>query len=189
MTADLSHLPPPGVIVLAGVTGSGKSTVGASLAARLGARFLDADTLHTPDSLQKMRAGIPLDDHDRGPWLGRIAAEIKDALEHRALLVLACSALKRAYRKRMDPAGDGRVIWVFLEVEPQEIASRLQHRHGHFMNPALLQSQLDTFEPPGTGEIALIVRAQASPDDVVRNIETALSKPGGIGSSQTYHGR
>jgi gluconokinase len=158
------------VVIVMGVSGTGKTTVGQQLAASLGWRFVDADDLHPPEHMKKMAAGHPLTDEDRAPWLARVRGVIADALAHDEHLVLACSALKRAYRDLLtvDPS---RERWVYLHAPREVIASRMEHRHGHFMPPALLGSQLDTLEPP---EDALSIDVTPPPDVVVANVLKAL---------------
>jgi gluconokinase len=139
------------ILIVAGVSGCGKSTVGALLAGRLHWRFADADTFHPEANIAKMRAGIPLDDADRGPWLGALADWMDDVIASGESAVLACSALKRAYR---DVLLDGRpaATMVFLEVPRNELDRRLLTRPGHFFPEKLLASQLSTFEPPAPDE-------------------------------------
>jgi gluconokinase len=158
------------VIVVMGVAGAGKTTVGERLAAGLGWRFLDADAFHAPESVAKMAAGTPLTDEDRAPWLERLRALILEALEAGAPLVLACSALRRTYRERLvvDPA---RVKLVYLHGSPELIARRLAKRRGHFMPPDLLASQYLTLEVP---EDALAVDVEGAPDAVVEAIRRGL---------------
>lgn len=126
--------------VVAGVSGSGKTTIGHRLAAARGAAFLDADDFHPPENLAKMRAGIPLDDADRAPWLDRLAAE----LAARPRVVLACSALKRRYRDRLREAAPD-LHFVILDVPRETLEQRMRERN-HFMPPSLLDSQLATLE-------------------------------------------
>ncbi len=134
-------------LVVMGVSGSGKSTVGAGIAAALGLDFVDGDGLHSPASVARMQAGIPLADSDRWPWLDRIGARLADADAAPAGLVVACSALKRAYRDRIRAAAPG-VRFVFLDGKAELIAGRMQGRSGHYMPPTLLASQLATLERP-----------------------------------------
>lgn len=125
-----------------GVAGSGKSTVGALLAERLGVQFLDADEFHPPQNVAKMSAGIPLEDADRWPWLARLNAELKQ----RGRAVLACSALKESYRARL---GDGlRCRYVHLRGSPELIGARLAARQHRYMPASLLASQFAALEPP-----------------------------------------
>ena len=136
------------VIIVMGVAGSGKTTVGTALAVALGWRFVDADDHHSPASVAKMARGEPLDDADRRPWLDDLRAIIEEALARGDGLVLACSALKASYRARLAPAGaGGRVRFVYLAGTP-ELHGRLAQRAGHFMKAAMLDSQLATLEAP-----------------------------------------
>jgi gluconokinase len=137
------------LVVVSGVSGSGKTTVASAVAARLALPFLDADVLHSPDSVAKMRAGTPLDDVDRWPWLDRAGDWLR---EHDAAgAVLACSALKRSYRDRLRSRAP-RALVLQLTGRPDVIASRVAARTGHFMPPSLLASQLATLEPLATDE-------------------------------------
>jgi gluconokinase len=144
-------------LVVMGVSGCGKTTLGRALAERLGAAFVDADDLHPVANVAKMAAGQPLTDADRWPWLDLVAQALRD----RAPVVVACSALRRAYRDRLRRAGDVRFLHL---AAPQEvIAGRLAARQGHFMPPGLLTSQYATLEPPPPGE-ALVLNAALPPD-------------------------
>lgn len=158
------------VVIVMGVSGSGKTTVGRLLAASLGWRFVDADDLHPAANLKKMASGQPLTDEDRAPWLARVHEVVAEALAKDEGRVVACSALKRAYRERLtvDPT---RQRWAYLCASREVIAERLLHRAGHFMPATLLGSQLDTLEPP---EDALIVDVTPPPDVVVANILRGL---------------
>jgi gluconokinase len=158
------------IIILMGVTGSGKTTVGEELAAEVGWRFHDADDFHSPANKAKMHAGIPLTDEDRWPWLDAIHAALDRDVAEGASAVVACSALRAAYRERLI-AGLRDVRLVLLDGDPAILASRLSHRPDHFMNPALLQSQIDTLERPADAlvvDLALPVNAEIS------RIRTAL---------------
>lgn len=134
------------IVVVMGVCGCGKSTVGAALAQSLQWPFLDADDFHPAANVAKMSAGTPLTDEDRWPWLDRVAAELKKILERGGHAVLACSALKQAYRDRLARAGDVR--FVHLTGDYDTIASRLQSRQHRYMPATLLASQFATLEPP-----------------------------------------
>lgn len=134
------------IVVVMGVTGCGKSTVGAALGRRLGWRFLDADDFHPPQNVAKMASGTPLTDDDRWPWLNRIAAELAAIQAAGGNAVLACSALKAAYRARIAGALDVR--FVHLCGEPSTIAERLAVRKHRYMPASLLTSQYATLEPP-----------------------------------------
>ena len=133
-------------VLLMGVSGSGKSTVGRALAAELNWPFLDADTLHPPANVAKMASGIPLTDADRWPWFDRIVAEMRRYAAAGKNVVIACSALKEAYRDRLASSGSLRVV--YLKGDAETIAPRLAGRRGHFMPPSLLTSQFATLEEP-----------------------------------------
>lgn len=156
----------PCALVVMGVSGSGKTTVAMLLAQRLGWVFEDADSLHPPANVEKMHAGIPLDDADRAPWLRAVAAEIGSWLDSGRSGVMACSALKRAYR---DTIRDGRanVRFVYLKGDPALIARRLTIRHNHFMPPTLLGSQFETLEEPGSDEQPIVVGIEGTPGEIV----------------------
>ncbi|HEU0257013.1 MAG TPA: gluconokinase [Microbacteriaceae bacterium] len=162
--AERSNDVPPLVVVM-GVSGSGKSTVGEALAGRLGVRFVDGDDLHPASNVAKMAAGHPLTDDDRWPWLARIGGALADARE--TGLVVACSALKKSYRDVI-LAKEPRSFFVHLAGPRRVLESRLGARHGHFMPPSLLDSQLATLEPlrdePGaavdiSGDVGTVVDA------------------------------
>lgn len=140
----------PAVVVM-GVSGSGKSTVAAGIAAGLGLHFIDGDGLHPAENVARMRAGTPLRDEDRWPWLDRIGACLADRAQWPEGVVIACSALKRAYRDRIRAAAPG-VRFVFLDGPPELIGARMTSRVGHYMPATLLESQLRTLEPPGDDE-------------------------------------
>lgn len=135
-------------IILMGVAGCGKSSVGESLAARLGIPYRDGDDLHTPEAVEKMREGIPLTDEDRWPWLDRVAG----VLAAQAPVIVGCSALKRAYRDRIRAGAGGPVRFVHLAGSRDVIAARMAKRTGHYMPTSLLDSQFATLEPPGPDE-------------------------------------
>ena len=140
-------------IVVMGVSGSGKSTVGSALAQRLRVRFVDADTLHPPANIAKMAAGEPLDDDDRYPWLEKVGQWLAD---HGGGGVVACSALKRKYRDQLR-AHCPRVEFLHLRGSPDLIGGRLAARSGHFMPAALRQSQFDALEPLGADERGVVI--------------------------------
>lgn len=142
---------PPRIWLLMGVCGCGKTAVGEVLAEKLGARFVDADGLHPPENVAKMSAKIPLTDEDRQPWLERVRREVIDATPAGQVAVLGCSALKRAYRKVLMEGAPG-VRLIYLQGSRELIAGRLAARKGHFMPPALLDSQLATLEAPEPAE-------------------------------------
>jgi carbohydrate kinase (thermoresistant glucokinase family) len=146
-----------------GVSGSGKSTVGAALAQRLRVPFVDADALHPPANIAKMTAGEPLDDGDRYPWLEKVGEWLAD---HRDGGVASCSALKRKYRDRLRAHCPG-VEFLCLSGSPELIAGRLGARPGHFMPAALLRSQLDALEPLGADEPGVTVDAGQGVDAII----------------------
>jgi gluconokinase len=151
------------IVVLMGVSGSGKSTTGAALAAALGWRLIDADDLHPPQNVAKMAAGIPLTDDDRWPWLDRIVDALRRTTAEGANVILACSALKQRYRDRLAQAGDVR--FVHLRGDPQTIAARLATRHHRYMPAALLESQFAALEVPSDAidvDITVSVDAQVA---------------------------
>jgi carbohydrate kinase (thermoresistant glucokinase family) len=149
--SDTNPHPPVRVYLLMGVSGCGKTAVGERLAGMLGATFVDSDALHPPENVAKMSAKIPLTDEDRWPWMQRIRREVIDATPPGRITILACSALKRAYRSLlMDGVSDIRLI--YLRGTFELIASRLAARKGHFMPPDLLRSQFATLEEPSAAE-------------------------------------
>ena len=158
-------------IIVMGVSGSGKSTIGALLAERLGWPFADADGFHPPENVAKMAAGIPLTDADRWPWLDAIAAHIGAARQAGQPVVVACSALRRAYRDRLR-AGHGDLLFLHLSGAPEVIAARQAARQGHFMPPSLMASQFATLEDTVAEPDAVTVSVKASPHEVV---EAALA--------------
>jgi carbohydrate kinase (thermoresistant glucokinase family) len=164
---------PPMAIVVIGVAGSGKTTVGALLAGRLQWEFADADSFHSKANIEKMHAGIPLTDEDRWPWLEAMAAWIDTERQQRRHAVLACSALKRSYRAVLLGA-HADVCFVYLRGAEDLIARRITARHGHFMPPSLLHSQFDALEEPGPEEPAIVVSIEARPQDIVAEIIAKL---------------
>lgn len=163
---------PPRIILLMGVAGCGKSTVGALLAVGNGGVFHDADNFHPPANLAKMAAGSPLDDADRAPWLARLREEVVDRAPSGNFTVLACSALKKRYREQLGVGTPG-VALVYLKGAPALLASRLSGRVNHFMKAGMLDSQLATLEEPAPDE-ALTVSIDAPAGEIVSAIEAAL---------------
>ena len=161
------------VLVVMGVSGSGKSTVAALIAERLGWMFVDGDSFHSPEHVAKMHAGHALDDADRAPWLARIAVWIQHRLEAGESGVVVCSALRRAYRDILTH-GSRRVRLVYLEGDKALIAGRLAARHGHFMSPYLLDSQFATLEAPGPDEHPIVVGIADRPDVIAERVVTQL---------------
>ncbi len=153
------------IVVIMGVSGAGKSTVGAKLAAALGWPFVEADELHPPASIAKMKRGEPLDDADRAPWIEAVAARMRTLTDG----VVACSALRERYRKVLRVRPDVR--FVFLDVPRPVLGQRLAHRRGHYLPPSLLPSQLATLEQP---DDALIVDGNQPVDAAVQQIRATL---------------
>jgi carbohydrate kinase (thermoresistant glucokinase family) len=162
-------------VVVMGVSGCGKSTVGQQLAERLGLPFVEGDTLHPPENVARMAAGIPLTDEDRWPWLDRIAQALGDARD--GGVVVACSALKRAYRDRLRGAAPDLTL-IHLRGERDALAARLASRRGHYMPASLLDSQLRTLQPPEPDERAIELDVQAPPQALVQQTEAFVARSG-----------
>jgi len=158
------------IIVLMGVCGCGKTTVGRTLAAQIGAVFAEGDTFHPPSNVAKMEAGTPLTDDDRLPWLRAIGEALDGWVAKGATVVLACSALRERYRTLLAEGRSG-VRFVHLKGDRALIAGRLAARQGHYMPPSLLPSQLATLEEPAD---ALVVDIGAEPEAIVHSIRDAL---------------
>ena len=159
-----------GVLIFMGVAGSGKTTVARLFAEKTGAVFHEGDDFHPPENIAKMRAGIPLTDQDRAPWLLALRKIIADALARNIFTVLTCSALKAKYREQLQ-AGDRRVRLVYLTAPRTVLEARLKTRSGHFMPPALLDSQLASLEPPTD---ALTINWEKSPKEIVAEVIQTL---------------
>jgi gluconokinase len=158
------------VILVMGVAGSGKSTIAKGLADELGATLLDADDFHTPANVAKMARGEALQDSDRDGWLAALRARIDEVLAQKGSAVLACSALKRAYRDKLG-VGDPKIALVYLEGTFELFRERLRQRSGHFMKESMLASQFEALEEPTD---AIVVDAAESPEKIVRSILSAL---------------
>jgi gluconokinase len=170
------------VIVVMGPSGAGKTTVGRALAAALGWPFHDGDDFHPPENVARMQAGLPLRDADRAPWLAALAALVAAAVARDASAVVACSALRQAYRRTLaggvpEPRRLALVRFVYLEASPALLADRLARRPGHFFDPVLLPSQLAALEAPTAGDEpapAVTVDAAAPPAELVGTIRATL---------------
>jgi gluconokinase len=157
------------VIVLMGVSGAGKTTVGSLLAQELHWDFADADDFHSVANIEKMSAGIPLTDADRAPWLDTLRALVARWIAENKNAVLACSALKRSYRSLLQV--DERVHFVYLKGDRDLFSQRLLDRHHHYMKQQMLDSQLLTLEPPLD---AIVVDANATPESIASEIRRQL---------------
>jgi gluconokinase len=160
------------IVIVFGVSGAGKTTIGKLLAEGLGWRFLEADDFHPRANIDKMRRGIPLTHEDRSPWLDSLREQIGKFVEARHDAVLACSALKRVYRERLRVSDDVR--FVFLRGNYALIENQLRRRRGHFMNPALLRSQFADLEEPRSDEDAVTIELGRTPEELVQEIKTKL---------------
>lgn len=163
----------PSVIILMGVSGSGKSTIGAALSQQLGWPYADADEFHPPANVAKMSAGQPLNDDDRKPWLAAIAAHIDDFRAKGGHAIVSCSALKRVYRDVL-VGSRADVRLVLLDGNKDLIAARMNARKDHFMPPSLLASQFATLERPTADERALIVPVNGTPQEIAADIVRRL---------------
>jgi len=159
-----------GLFILMGVSGSGKTTIGARLARALGSEFVEGDDLHPPENVKRMTAGIPLTDDDRRGWLLAIAARLREAKRARIGLVVSCSALKRSYRDLLRSVGETEVRFVYLAGSRALLAERLAQRRGHFMPPSLLESQLSILEEPSPDEGAWVCDIRQAPDAIVADL-------------------
>lgn len=162
------------IVIVMGVSGSGKTTIGKLLAHRLGAHFLDADDFHPEENVEKMRGGAPLDEQDRAPWLTLLNKELRNHHLRGERVVLACSALKRSHRQALlEGLPAARVI--YLRGSRALLASRLAQRKGHFMPPALLDTQFEALEEPRD---AMTVDVSSTPEGIVEAICAALEQKG-----------
>lgn len=164
----------PRAIVVMGVSGCGKTTIGEKLASRLDWSFIDGDDFHSKENIAKMASGSPLTDADRAPWLERLRGLIAERLDRGERFVLACSALKQVYRDRLQVSD--RVVFVYLRADPAVLRERLLTRRGHSFNPTLLQSQLDTLEEPaGAVWVEAAMPVDQAVDDILQ--KTRISSP------------
>ena len=159
----------PPLVIIMGVSGSGKTTVGKQLSHCLSVPFQDADDYHPQENIEKMSQGIALTDTDRQPWLKHLNERIVDC--QKTGVVLACSALKEIYRKQLSHTVEDRLVWVYLKGDYSLIYHRMQARKNHFMSPAMLQSQLDTLEEPNN---ALVLEITHSIDSLVQTIKSTI---------------
>jgi gluconokinase len=160
------------IVIVFGVSGAGKTTVGKLLTQELGWRFYEADDFHPRANIEKMRSGRPLTDEDRWPWLTSLRAQITRSLGAKENAVLACSALKRAYRERLRVSDE--VKFVFLQGDYALIENQLRRRPGHFMNPDLLRSQFVDLEEPAADEEVLTIELGRTPQELVEEIKAKL---------------
>ena len=160
------------IVIIFGVSGAGKTTIGKLLAQQLDWRFLEADDFHPAANINKMRSGHPLTDEDRWPWLAQLRQQIERSLAAGENAVLACSALKRAYRDVLRVSDE--IKFVFLRGDYALIEKQLRNRRRHFMNPDLLQSQFDDLEEPRSDEDVLSIALGQPPEELVEEIKTKL---------------
>jgi gluconokinase len=160
------------ILIVAGVAGCGKTTVGALLAELLGWRFVDADTFHPAANVVKMRSGVPLTDEDRKPWLRAVTDWMDATIAAGQSAVLACSALKRSYRDEL--LSRPEAMMVLLQVDRDVLVRRLTSRNGHFFPEKLLDSQLKLLEPPGPDERVLVVHVDGDPAQTAAKIIALL---------------
>ena len=160
------------IVVLMGVAGSGKTTIGEMLAEAIPCPFLEGDSLHSRANVEKMSHGNPLTDADRAPWLAAIHARMVDVYSRGHSIVVACSALKQSYRTVL--ANGLPLTWVYLKGSPELVRSRISHRASHFMKADMLASQFEALEEPSD---ALVVEVSASRDAIVERILSALRRP------------
>jgi gluconokinase len=165
----------PLIVVVMGVCGSGKSTLGAALAQHLAATFLEGDAFHPPENVARMAAGVALTDADRQGWLSTLSARLGAARQAGEAVVLSCSALKRSYRDTLRSQADDLAL-VYLAGTPELLAQRMAGRSGHYMPPALLASQLATLEPPQADEHALTLDIASAPQALLQDTLAWLSR-------------
>lgn len=166
----------PVIVVVMGVSGSGKTVIGSRLAEALGGRFAEGDRFHPPENISRMSTGLPLRDEDRWGWLDAIATEISEAERQGETLVVACSALKRVYRDRLRLASR-QLRFVYLEIDRDAAAARVAARKGHFMPASLIDSQFAALEPPRPDEDALTLDAVDDPAKLVAFAAAAIARP------------
>ncbi len=159
--------------VVMGVSGCGKSEIGRRLAKAIGGRFIDGDDLHPAENITKMSEGVPLTDSDRFPWLVKVGEYLRNVS---GPTFIACSALKRSYRDRIILHARRPVTFLFLQGTRELLGKRMAHREGHFMPTALLDSQLETLEPPEQDELAFAVSIDQTPDQITSALLTSIRR-------------
>lgn len=174
--AEATHFKTPHAIVVMGVSGCGKSSIGERLAARFHLQFLEGDSLHPQSNVEKMAKGTPLTDEDRWPWLETIGTHMRQSLEQGQSIVISCSSLKKTYRDLLRRATNGNTIFIYLDGSEALLSARMSQRSGHFMPVALLQSQLATLEVPSGEDKVITVSIDQSLDAIVEEAERALIK-------------
>jgi gluconokinase len=165
---------PARILIVMGVSSSGKTVTGAAIARRLHATFLDGDDFHPPANKEKMRASIPLTDEDRWPWLSNLARELHEAAQRKGVAVGACSALRRAYREYLASEAGEAILFVFLDGTQELIASRMAGRKHEYMPTSLLASQFATLERPTADENVLTVPITLSVDEIADRVAKAV---------------
>lgn len=167
-------LTPARILIVMGVSSSGKTVTGKAVARRLHAPFLDGDDYHPAANKEKMRAGIPLTDDDRWPWLTTLAHALHEAAETKGVAVGACSALKRAYREHLGREAGEPILFVYLEGTPELIGARIARRHHEYMPASLLQSQFATLEVPGEDENVIRVPVTLPVETIAERVVKAV---------------
>lgn len=163
-------------IVVMGVCGTGKTTIGEGIARRLDCPFLEGDSFHPKENVGKMRAGVPLDDDDRWPWLEKLGRAIGDGASKGQNIVAACSALKRVYRDRLRYFAGTDIIFVMLNGDPALIEKRMATRTDHYMPPTLLKSQLAILERPDENETSISIDIDDTPDHLISDAIAEMTK-------------
>lgn len=164
------------ILVVMGVSGCGKSTVGRAVAERIQRPFLDADDYHPAANVEKMSRGIPLVDEDRWPWLDILAETLLQRAQSDEVVVCACSALRRVYRDRLQSASNQQMLFIYLQGDVATIAARLSHRSDHFMPTSLLESQFAALEPPTSDEQVIVVPIGESVESLVDSIVQQIAE-------------